>query len=395
MPRSNKNSHKRITQRDGSTFSAGSRATAKLAAKTRSPLNPVQKFSHQQRLVLSAFSKKGRPQLGLPAVYGQWGSAQINKNRRLNKKEYRMHQIQHRVGFGGTGLDEMVSTETVNTITDRMNKAGRSREDIKQVTYSLSKEREQVRYLLWTTNDPERPLSGHPGALSKRQNDMRFGLTGSHGDKNNIRAKWVLNQYQSGMGTETERLTDTRIMANIMTNQLFSEPFAQLNSISPTLTAKPAYHPVHGSIYRVRKKSIVKTNGFRKAALNAHNARERRKWDTAEKLMKRGYTNLVHPDMRQWIDVGKDWENGLSLYMQHVGGEQHTDTGAGTSTAYIPKKTDGQLTMSQWNTNVRLGTMQPAIGKPRPLMSRASLVSSVKPRPYKQQLLTAYFKHTH
>ncbi|QJW91616.1 hypothetical protein HNV11_20645 [Spirosoma taeanense] len=306
-----------------------------------------------------------------------------------------MHQIEHRTGFGGTGLDEMVSTETVASIIERMNTAGRSREDIKYVVDLLSREREEVRYLLWTTDDPERPLSGHPGALSKRQSDMRFGLTGSHGDKNNLRASWVLNQYVSGAGSEGERLADTGIMAGIMTNQLFSEPFAQLDTVLPTSKVHLAYHPVHGSIYSTALGLVTKNDGFRRAALNTHNARERRKWQYAERLMSRGYSDLVHSDMREWIVKGQGWVSGMNMYLESVHGEKDTDSGPAMSSGYVPQKDHTILTLSQWNAAAQAGTMLPAIGKPRPLIRQATPIISIKALPFKQQKLTHYFKKRH
>lgn len=382
-----------VTRKNGDTSFIRNTPAARLAAVHAIRPGLIRKFSHQQHFVLSANKKKGRPQLGLPAVYGTWGRSQINANRRLNTKEYRMYQLEHRTGFGGTGLDEMVSTETVASIVERMNAAGRSRKDIEDVVGLLSKEREEVRYLLWTTDDPERPLSGHPGGLSKRQTDMRYGLTGSHGDKNNLRANWVLNQYTSGTGSEAEQLEDTSIMAGLMTNQLFSEPFAQLNTVSPTSAAHLAYHPVHGSIYSLVHGSITKNDRFRRAALNTHNARERRKWRYAERLMNRGYSNLVHADIRQWIEKGQSWAAGMDLYMKSVSGEKYTDSGPARSTGYIPQKDHTVISLGQWNSATRLGTMPLAIGAPRPLIRQATPYSSQGQRRYKQKLITSYFKH--
>ncbi|AKD56080.1 hypothetical protein [Spirosoma radiotolerans] len=395
MPHTNRNLDRRVTRKKKNTASAGSNATARIPATKR---NTVLEQAYQQRLILHAPRVKDRPVVGLPAVYGHWGRNQINTNNRLKTKPYRMPQIQHQANFGGTGLDEMVSTDTVASIVELMNKNGSTRKHIMNVTELLSREREEVRYLLWTTKDTERPLSGHPGSLSKSQTDMRRGLTGGHGDKDNIRANWVLNQYKSGAGTEQEKLADTIIMASIMTNQLFSEPFAQLDTVSPTSTALNAYHPVHGRMYnRALNGSVTKTDGFRRAAINTHNARERRKWATADRLMRRGYHHLVDPEIHQWITKGEGWADGLHMYMKEVGGEKITDSGPTSSTAYVAQKTDRQLTMSEWNTAVQNKTMQPAIGKPRPLMSQVTPLPlvTIKARPLKQQKLTHYFKRRH
>ncbi|QMW03021.1 hypothetical protein [Spirosoma foliorum] len=390
MPHTNKNLDKWVTRKKSGIPSAGSRATAQIPAVKR---KHAFARGYQQRLILHATKVKGRPTIGLPAVYGRWGRNQISSTKTLDKKKYRMNQIQHRANFGGTGLDEMVSTATVGKIVQHMKDNRRSLEDIKNVTDLLSREREEVRYLLWTTNEQKRPLSGHPGALSQDQGDMRRGLTGDHGTKDRLRGKWVLNQYNSKAGTEEDRLTDTSIMANIMTNQLFSEPFAQLDTVSPTGSTQVGYHPVHGSIYKSKGGIKTKTLAFRKAAIDTHNSRERRKWATAERLINRGYKDLVHPAMYKWIEAGKGWSQGLSMYMESVKGEQNKDTGATSSTAYLPVKDGDMFTLSQWNDRARKGLMGLAVGSPRPLMRRASPISLITPRTYKQQLLTAYFRH--
>lgn len=394
MPHTNKNLDRWVTRKKSGVPSVGSRATAQIPSVKR---KPIVSQGYQQRLILHATTVKGRPTIGLPAVYGKWGRDQISSKKSLNKRRYRMNQIQHRANFGGTGLDEMVSTATVDKIVQQMKENKRSLEDIKKVTDLLSREREEVRYLNWTTNDPERPLSGHPGSLSKSQTDMRQGLTGGHGTKDIIRSNWVLNQYNSKTGTEEERLADTSIMASIMTNQLFSEPFAQLNTVTPTPTALKAYHPVHGKIYTTSLNGLVtKSDGFRSVAVGTHNARERRKWATAERLMHRGYGNLVHPEMSKWIIQEKGWTGGLDSYMRSVNGEQDSDTGATSSTAYVPKEGDGLVTLSDWSEAAKKNPAILAVGKPRPLMRQAIPIISIKSaRMYQQKKLTHYFKRNH
>jgi hypothetical protein len=362
---------KAVDKRKHEASESESESEAELKAQTepRKRVKPGLEKSKQEKLVLFSPTAKGTPQVGLKNVYAQHGKDALEKDDTGGKQftgNYRMKQMQFLPESGGSGLDEMVSTATTAKVVKNMTKKGEQPQAIEDTVARLSEEREEVRHLMWATGDEQQPLAAHPGALSTDPSDMTHGITQGHNTKDRVRAKWVSNQLDE---STTKPLDETSAMAQIMTNQLMSQPHAQLSQVTPTVNTEQAYHPAQGPLYDTTTSS--KTKAFQKATVDAHNARERRKWQTGENLMRLGHHDLVAPGMHQQLMESGGWSEALNKFNKDKGGSKLTDKGPPTSEAHVPSKDEEPMSLGEWNQNIKnkKASLKRAVSEPRELLT--------------------------
>lgn len=235
----------------------------------------------------------------------------VHKRHKADKafsKAYREEQTQFLPGSGAAGLDEMVSTETVNTLRAELAARFTPRQ-VEEAVGRLSEERELVGLLAWPSGESDRPIGAHPGGLSKSQTDMRRGLTAGHGSRNIERADAVTSQFHAAisagkpLGTVLE---ETATMGLLMAANRFMVPRPELESVDVSGAEKDAFHPMFGAVIEDQER----TSAFDRYSAAVHDNRERRKMELAQRLIELGYEGAVAPEMVAALE-DTDWEDAI------------------------------------------------------------------------------------
>ncbi len=293
------------------------------------------------------------------------------------KSEYRVNQVKSHPNWGGAGQDETVRTANVAKIPEKLKKNGYSDQEIEKTVGSLSEARDPVDQLVWA-GDSKQPISGHPGALSKLQDNNSRGLAKRHPPKDRTRANWTDNQFDKGLNKPTPDLKkttqDTVLMGQVMTNKHLSQPHKQLNAIDVSKSETDVYHPRHGKLVENQQK----TPQFNKAIAAAHNAREARKLQTGCDLKKSGYGNLVPDETHAALQGHDSWESAHNARYKEQS-EQPThkiDTAPAESQALHgidetqPKTLEelSNLNEDEKRNNPKAPKLVRAVSAPRPLI---------------------------
>lgn len=317
----------------------------KRARETPPEVEPEAKLlpmTQQQSELIQLPGTNDRPTLGLSTAYAQHGRkvAKDIKSGKLslaNKKKfgskYRMKQMRHKSDMGGTGYDEKVSTATSREI---LNQA--PPDQLFPLASKLSSSREPVTNLLWATSGTDKELAGHPGALTSKPGDMRNGVTHEHTDRDFTRASWVDKQFRQAKASgDPGAVRKTMVMADIMTNQVMSQPMAALTQAS---------NPLPGKVYHAQFGDLSKEHARHHAFAKVHNERERRKISAARELMDMNMRGLVDPAMQDLIlkHQGNVQNAVIEQSFEH---QDVKDDGPVQSQAILPDKGDPALTLDE------------------------------------------------
>lgn len=304
----------------------------------------VERYSGGQLEIVARPGTHGRPTLGDTGMYGKYGerigekifSKTLDPNDKKNfGSAYRMAQIHYASQMGGAGLDEMFSTATTRQfLADQIDKSGDYDEAIKSMARIASSSREDVTNLLWTTGLPATPISGHPGNLTSVPGNMHHGVTKGHSGRDAIRAKWAKAQLNDG-GRNKDLEGGIR-MAEVMTNQLMSQPYAQLSQVKKGKISN-VYHAQYGDLSVGSK--------WHSAMAKSHNKRENRKSKLAHWMMTNGHQDLVAPEMQKALqDAGGAHNLNRLLGLRYTG---TSDDGPAESLAHVPRKEDTPKTFAE------------------------------------------------
>ncbi|WP_430408648.1 hypothetical protein [Kordia sp.] len=260
------------------------------ASKKPIPFDP-----RQTHLSKRALKKKGPPTMVVSEKFdGEHGVDSLN-NGKLNTKKYREPQIQHKKGYGGTGIDETVSTATTRDYIDSLDTTERE-----SATKKLSTARVETSKLMWPTGEPDRPISAHPGGLSKSQTDMRKGLTGLHGTKDVARAETVNTELNNTNVSKKEAQENAITRSELETTQHFMKPYGEMQQVDVSKAKESAYHPQFGQIINKDTGEKMQPN-YNLAMLSMQKERERLKVKTSQKLIHSGKSSLVAPEMQEHL----------------------------------------------------------------------------------------------
>ncbi len=152
------------------------------------------------------------------------------------KKSWREGQIQYTSGKAGTGQDEMLSTATAYHIYDELQKAGYDEGVCGKALELMSYPRIETSQLVYTTKDQESPIAGHPGALTKNQDDAREGITTDHGSKDHARAKTLIAIWDQLKKPDLSNWRE--VIVNHLIPQAFIETYQHFTSPGKALKSQ-------------------------------------------------------------------------------------------------------------------------------------------------------------
>ncbi|MEM1182703.1 MAG: hypothetical protein AAGM22_30435 [Acidobacteriota bacterium] len=225
------------------------------------------------------------------------------KNKPLSEKErvnifdpqWRQKGTGYRKKQGKTGQDETLSTSSARKIIESLEPSTKS-DELDKLIAMLSEHRSETSQLVWPVPDPKDPIGGHPGSLSKKQSDMRAGLTTLHNTKDTDRARLAMHQYRETLKKKNAKsaVEDAVLIARLESQKSFRAPYQELSKIDFSKSQDDranVFTARYGQIVKDRKK----TPKFERLARELHNSREREKWDLALHLLKKGHKHLVDP----------------------------------------------------------------------------------------------------
>jgi hypothetical protein len=316
----------------------------------------------------------GTPTLGSTEDHRQHGRQTFNQHGIDVKAHWRENQVQR--ASGGSGFDETLSTSIAS---DTLSHAATPDEDLAS---SLSESRVPVTDLLWKTA-PGRNVSigGHPGAMTSVPGNMTHGVTEEHSTRDRIRGRFVKHER------DTSDLDSAKLMSNIMTNQIMSNPGAEFSGVTLAPTHSPVFHGVHND--------LREPENLERAVTDTHNAREHRKASSAEELIQSGLESLVAPEMQDAIR--RHGSADSFIHAQGAKATQSQDTGPPVSQAYVPTKHDAPRGLGQWKTEVDANPLtRRAVSPPREILTRSGSQSAKRrqrpEKPKKQKKVDEFFK---
>ncbi len=275
----------------------------------------------------------------------------------------------------GSGLDEQISTASTAKIRNEFKNSGFSDDETNQLIGRMSMARTGTEELGWTTTKPG--IASHPGGLSKDQNDMTFGITTEHFNKDKNRAKAVQEQFKadkakwSTASSQDEKFRGAKqsvdnmaMLGKAYTTQDFMQPAPQLETAD--LSKMPnSYHSRFGQIVGndATGQTGVQGPGFNQWKAELHNTREREKASAASSLIKSGNGSLVHPDMVEHLNR---YQNDPD---QALNNQSDLPLGPPKSQANFPSKT---MTLDEMKAHNNQNPQQPyyLVGPPRGMVKR-------------------------
>lgn len=322
----------------------------------------------RQDHLIAAPGAGGAPTLATTAYHRQYGEqALAGASSSSVASVWREPQIQR--PMGGSGFDETLQTRVADDLLD--DPANHP------LAARLSESREPVTNLTWATAPGRmRPIGGHPGAMTSTPGDMRHGVTEEHNTRDRIRGRFVTRQLGGSATPSAGEVDDAVLMSRIMTSQVMSQPGAQLHA---------APRPAPGTVFHAIYGDMADPSSYDHAAANTHNARERRKLEDAERLMRRGHVDLVAPEMQGLLrHHGSAPEAAYNLARYSP---QSHDPGPPASQAYVPAPDHPPVTLAEWNARVSAPHHMPrAVSPPRGFITRARPPSHA-PKPLRQPRL--------
>jgi hypothetical protein len=211
--------------------------------------------------------------------------------------------------------------------------------------------------------------------------NMTHGVTEEHNTRDRLRGRFVKHER------DTSGVESAKLMSNIMTNQIMSNPGAELSGVTLAPTDPPVFHGVHND--------LREPENLDRAVTDTHNAREHRKATSAEELIKGGLESLVAPEMQ---DAIRRHGNADSfIHAQGANATHSQDTGPPVSQAYVPTKHDAPRGLAQWKAEVDANPLtRRAVSPPREILTRSGSLLAKRgkrpDKPQKQKKVDEYFK---
>ncbi len=302
------------------------------------------------------------------------------------KKKYREDQVLYQSDGAGAGLDEEVSTATTGFVRDDLATRGVPSGEIDQFVGNLSEEREEVKDEVYVTQD-QKSIAAHPGGLTKKQTDGRFGITDEHNTKDSERAAIVRHEYLSGIAQSqppAQLAENMKLQGSIETTKNFMSPYSGFSqpSVDPNnLPADQAYHPLHGALVDTSggPGKAKWTPGMEQVARNVHNNRERRKIMAANRLMQQGKGSLVADEMHHLFieaqQLGAKNPDDIVHYHSQAKQGQHDPLPPVSQTSRQDPQNPKTLAQMEAENQVDISSNQPrrhrAISAPRPYIMPA------------------------